>query len=339
MLVYVDDEVAGWCSVAPRSSYRRLLNSRTIPILDDADAWPAVCFVVRAGFRKHGLMHRLLAGAVEHARAHGAEVVEGYPVETGGGRVDVISGYVGIGRAVRGGRFRAGGGDHRPERRAAALGDAPGPALTWRSVSGSGHDGLMTDTNLRLGITYVPYLHPEHLRDLAQAAQECGLDDLWVWEDCFKQSGVAAAAAALAWTDTVRVGIGLLPVPLRNVALTAMEIATLSRLFPGRLLPGIGHGVQPWMAQVGGRVASPLDAAAGVRHGVAESAGRGGGQCRRPLRPPGRGARWTGRRADPPPWPWGATVRSRSRWPASSPTCTCSAPPAPTPRSRRRTRS
>ena len=117
----------------------------------------------------------------------------------------------------------------------------------------------MTDTtNLRLGITYVPYLHPEHLRDLAQAAQECGLDDLWVWEDCFKQSGVAAAAAALAWTDTVRVGIGLLPVPLRNVALTAMEIATMSRLFPGRLLPGIGHGVQPWMAQVGGRVASPL---------------------------------------------------------------------------------
>jgi hypothetical protein len=36
-----------------------------------------------------------LAGAVAHAAAHGAEVVEGYPVETGGARVDVISGYVG----------------------------------------------------------------------------------------------------------------------------------------------------------------------------------------------------------------------------------------------------
>lgn len=34
VLVYV----AGWCSVAPRASYRRLLNSRTIPILDDRDA-------------------------------------------------------------------------------------------------------------------------------------------------------------------------------------------------------------------------------------------------------------------------------------------------------------
>jgi GNAT superfamily N-acetyltransferase len=95
VLVYVDDVVAGWCSIAPRASYRRLLNSRTIPVLDDRDAWVAVCFVVRAGYRRHGLMHQLLQGAVEHADGHGAEVVEGYPVETGGGRVDVISGYVG----------------------------------------------------------------------------------------------------------------------------------------------------------------------------------------------------------------------------------------------------
>lgn len=117
----------------------------------------------------------------------------------------------------------------------------------------------MADSHpIRLGITYVPYLPPEQLRDLAQAAEECGLDDLWVWEDCFSQSGVASAAAALAWTSRLRVGIGLLPVPLRNVALTAMEISTLGRLFPGRLVPGIGHGVQFWMEQVGGKVASPL---------------------------------------------------------------------------------
>jgi alkanesulfonate monooxygenase SsuD/methylene tetrahydromethanopterin reductase-like flavin-dependent oxidoreductase (luciferase family) len=54
------------------------------------------------------------------------------------------------------------------------------------------------------------------------------------------------------------VGIGLLPVPLRNVALTAMELATVGRLFPGRLLPGIGHGVLSWMGQVGARAESPL---------------------------------------------------------------------------------
>jgi GNAT superfamily N-acetyltransferase len=95
VLVYLDEVVAGWCSIAPRGHYRRLLHSRTIPILDDRDAWVAVCFVVRAGFRRHGLMHVLLAAAVDHADAHGAEVVEGYPVETGDGRVDVTSGYVG----------------------------------------------------------------------------------------------------------------------------------------------------------------------------------------------------------------------------------------------------
>ena len=95
VLVYVDDVVAGWCSIAPRASFRRLLNSRTIPVLDDRDAWSIVCFVVRAGYRKQGLMHHLLAGAVQHATVYGAEVVEGYPVDTAGGRVDGISGYVG----------------------------------------------------------------------------------------------------------------------------------------------------------------------------------------------------------------------------------------------------
>lgn len=95
VLAYVDGEVAGWCSVAPRSTYRRLMSSRTIPFLDERDAWSIVCFVVRPGYRGQGLMHHLLAGAVAHAAAHGAEVVEGYPAETGGTRIDRISGYVG----------------------------------------------------------------------------------------------------------------------------------------------------------------------------------------------------------------------------------------------------
>jgi alkanesulfonate monooxygenase SsuD/methylene tetrahydromethanopterin reductase-like flavin-dependent oxidoreductase (luciferase family) len=81
---------------------------------------------------------------------------------------------------------------------------------------------------------------------------------LWLWEDCFLESGIACASAALAWTSRLKVGVGLLPVPLRNVALTAMEAATLERLFPGRVTIGVGHGVQDWMGQVGARVASPL---------------------------------------------------------------------------------
>ena len=90
------------------------------------------------------------------------------------------------------------------------------------------------------------------------AVEEAGLDELWVWEDCFKESAIASAAAALAWTSRLTVGIGLMPAPLRNVALCAMEVAMLARMFPGRLIAGVGHGVQDWMGQVGARVASPL---------------------------------------------------------------------------------
>jgi alkanesulfonate monooxygenase SsuD/methylene tetrahydromethanopterin reductase-like flavin-dependent oxidoreductase (luciferase family) len=109
-----------------------------------------------------------------------------------------------------------------------------------------------------LGVIFPPDRPPEELREVARAADESGLAELWLWEDCFAESGIASAAAVLAWTANLRVGIGLLPVPLRNVGITAMELATLARLFPGRLQPGIGHGVLDWMGQVGARAQSPM---------------------------------------------------------------------------------
>ncbi|CAL9568808.1 F420-dependent glucose-6-phosphate dehydrogenase [Streptomyces sp. enrichment culture] len=109
-----------------------------------------------------------------------------------------------------------------------------------------------------LGAVFRPQLAPERLRSVARIADEAGLDELWLWEDCFREGGISAAAAALAWTERVRVGVGLLPVPLRNVAITAMEAATLHRMFPGRAILGVGHGVQDWMGQVGARVESPV---------------------------------------------------------------------------------
>lgn len=116
----------------------------------------------------------------------------------------------------------------------------------------------MSTTRPRIGTVFIPDFPPTLLREFAEAADSVGLDDLWVWEDCFKEAGVSVATAMLAWTAQVRVGIGLMPVPLRNVAVTAMEVATIAGLFPGRFVPGIGHGVQNWMGQVGARVESPL---------------------------------------------------------------------------------
>ncbi|MGA5894276.1 LLM class flavin-dependent oxidoreductase [Streptomyces venetus] len=111
---------------------------------------------------------------------------------------------------------------------------------------------------ITLGAVFRPQLAPERLRAVARVADDTGLEELWLWEDCFREGGVSTAAAALAWTERVRVGVGLLPVPLRNVAITAMEIASLDRMFPGRATVAVGHGVQDWMGQVGARVESPV---------------------------------------------------------------------------------
>jgi alkanesulfonate monooxygenase SsuD/methylene tetrahydromethanopterin reductase-like flavin-dependent oxidoreductase (luciferase family) len=110
----------------------------------------------------------------------------------------------------------------------------------------------------RVGVIFRPDLPPERLHGFVDAVAGAELDDLWLWEDCFQEGGLSAATAALAWSSTTRVGIGLLPVPLRNPAVAAMEIATVSRLFPHRFVPAVGHGVLSWMDQVGARAASPM---------------------------------------------------------------------------------
>jgi alkanesulfonate monooxygenase SsuD/methylene tetrahydromethanopterin reductase-like flavin-dependent oxidoreductase (luciferase family) len=99
---------------------------------------------------------------------------------------------------------------------------------------------------------------PPLVVELAPQLEAGGADQLWVVEDCFYTAGVSLAAAALATTGHLQVGLGILPAVARNPAITAMEIATLCGLAPGRVLPGIGHGVQSWMEQMGARTPSPV---------------------------------------------------------------------------------
>ena len=110
----------------------------------------------------------------------------------------------------------------------------------------------------RLGVVFRPQLPPEQVRTFVTLAEQAGLDDVWLWEDCFLEGGLTASVAALGWTDSLRVGLGLMPAPFRNPALAAMEVATVARLYPGRFVAAAGHGVQSWMEQVGARAASPM---------------------------------------------------------------------------------
>ena len=85
-----------------------------------------------------------------------------------------------------------------------------------------------------------------------------GFDELWLVEDCFEYGGVASAAAILASTERIGVGVGLFPVAVRNPAILAMELATMAELYPGRMTAGVGHGVEAWMRQIDARPANRL---------------------------------------------------------------------------------
>lgn len=105
----------------------------------------------------------------------------------------------------------------------------------------------------------IPRHYPPALAvPLAHQAESAGLDEVWFVEDCFYSTAPPLAAAVLSATSRVRVGLGILPAVVRTAAVTAMEIATLEQLGPGRVVAGIGHGVQSWMAQMGVRPSSPL---------------------------------------------------------------------------------
>jgi alkanesulfonate monooxygenase SsuD/methylene tetrahydromethanopterin reductase-like flavin-dependent oxidoreductase (luciferase family) len=92
---------------------------------------------------------------------------------------------------------------------------------------------------------------PEDVIPLARAAEEAGFDELWVCEDLGLAGGVAQAAAALAVTSRLRVGLGIAPAAVRNAAYLAMEFSSLSRASRNRFHAGIGHGMPSWLEQVG----------------------------------------------------------------------------------------
>ena len=82
-----DGRAVGWVGLGPREEFERLAHARTIPQLPGEAVWTVNCFVVARDARKSGVARALLRAAVAYAREHGAQLVEGYPVRTGGSRM------------------------------------------------------------------------------------------------------------------------------------------------------------------------------------------------------------------------------------------------------------
>ncbi|WP_426500560.1 LLM class flavin-dependent oxidoreductase [Streptomyces sp. D54] len=113
-------------------------------------------------------------------------------------------------------------------------------------------------TDRTVGVLLPRDLPADRILPYARRAEELGFGALWVVEDLGFRGGIAQAAAVLASTDRIRVGIGLLPAGARNVAFAALEIASLAQLFPGRADVAVGHGMPDWMRSVGQWPRSPL---------------------------------------------------------------------------------
>lgn len=99
LVAYVDREAAGWVRVGPRTTHPRVVHSRVAASsaepMDDPSVWVVSCFSVRTEHRRKGVTAALLEAAVAYARAHGARVIEGYPVDSTGKKSSANSLFVG----------------------------------------------------------------------------------------------------------------------------------------------------------------------------------------------------------------------------------------------------
>jgi GNAT superfamily N-acetyltransferase len=99
LIGYRDEDPVGWVSVGPRAEFGRVVRSPITRLASDEAAdpsvWSVVCFFIPRAHRASGVGRALLQAAVEHARDEGASVLEGYPVDTHGARVQSSTVFTG----------------------------------------------------------------------------------------------------------------------------------------------------------------------------------------------------------------------------------------------------
>jgi GNAT superfamily N-acetyltransferase len=101
LLAYADGQPVAWCALAPRECYPALERSRILKKVDDKPVWSVVCFFVGKAFRGQGLTAALLRAAVLYAQQHGAQIVEGYPVDPKNPRMPDVFAFTGLVSAFR----------------------------------------------------------------------------------------------------------------------------------------------------------------------------------------------------------------------------------------------
>lgn len=113
---------------------------------------------------------------------------------------------------------------------------------------------------MKLGVLMPHRLDAADVVGFARRVEGLGFDELWIPENTSYVGGVAAVGIALASTESIRIGLGVMPVSLRHPFVVAMEVGTLAGAFPGRFVAGFGSGVSAWLDALDSQPKSPLSA-------------------------------------------------------------------------------
>jgi GNAT superfamily N-acetyltransferase len=127
LIAYRDGTPAGWISIAPRAEFPRMENSRIVGPLDDRPVWSVTCFFIKSGNRGKGIATALLTTACCFAADHGADVVEGYPIDPIGERYANAFAWTGLMRVFEKAGFAE--VDRRSEKRPLMRRELKGTAL------------------------------------------------------------------------------------------------------------------------------------------------------------------------------------------------------------------
>jgi GNAT superfamily N-acetyltransferase len=106
ILAYAGGEPVGWCAVEPRASYPVLQRSPVLKPVDEKPVWSITCLMIARPWRKQGVSLELIRAAVDHAARHGAELIEGYPVDPRAKDLGDISAFTGVPSVFRKAGFK-----------------------------------------------------------------------------------------------------------------------------------------------------------------------------------------------------------------------------------------
>lgn len=143
-------------------------------------------------------------------------------------------------------------------------------------------------TDLRFSIRLNNDLPADELVALAIAAEEAGVDQLWVSNDLMLRSAPVLLGVLAAKTSTIRLGIGIMNPYSVHPAELAMTAATLQEATGGRFLLGLGAGAGEFLSWVGIDQQKPLTRTREALRAIRALLGGG-----RPSATDGAGDDWT----------------------------------------------